>query len=53
MPSIESVVVHEICHLAVANHGPNFYKLMDQRMPDWKLADDVIKEFCRRRYVIY
>ena len=53
MPSIESVVVHEICHLAVSNHGPNFYKLMDQRMPDWKLADDVIKEFCRRRYVIY
>lgn len=33
---LEYVVVHELCHLLVAGHGPDFHKLMDSVMPDWK-----------------
>ncbi len=32
---IEYVVVHELCHLEHKNHGPKFYKLLEQLMPDW------------------
>lgn len=31
----EYVVVHELCHLEHRGHGRNFYRLMDQRLPDW------------------
>ena len=34
--SVEYVVVHELTHLRVANHGPEFKALMDERMPDWR-----------------
>lgn len=33
---LEYVVVHELCHLLVRGHGPDFYALMDRYMPDWK-----------------
>lgn len=33
---LEYVVVHELCHLLVAGHGPQFRALMDSVMPDWK-----------------
>ena len=35
---IEHVVVHELAHLLVPNHGPQFYVLMDQFFPMWKEA---------------
>ena len=33
---IDSVVVHELCHLLERGHGPKFHQLMDAFMPDWK-----------------
>lgn len=33
---LEYVVVHELCHLLVRGHGPDFYQLMSSVMPDWK-----------------
>lgn len=33
---LEYVVVHELCHLLVRGHGPDFYALMDGVMPDWR-----------------
>lgn len=33
---IEYVVLHEICHLLVPNHGPKFKKLLDTHMPTWR-----------------
>ena len=33
---VEYVVVHELTHLKIHNHGPNFYALMDARLPNWK-----------------
>lgn len=37
LPLIDYVVVHELCHLQVQNHGPQFKQLMTQRMPDWEI----------------
>ena len=34
---VEYVVVHELSHLAVHDHGPRFYALMDSRLPGWKI----------------
>lgn len=31
----EYVVVHELCHLEHRGHGRDFYRLMDQQLPDW------------------
>ena len=33
---LEYVVVHELCHLLVRGHGPDFKELMDRVMPDWR-----------------
>ena len=33
---VEYVVVHELTHLKAPNHGPLFYRLMDERLPGWK-----------------
>lgn len=32
---IEYVIFHELCHLIHHNHGPEFYKLLDQTLPGW------------------
>ena len=34
---VEYVVVHELTHLRVHDHGPSFQTLMDARLPDWRL----------------
>lgn len=39
---IEYVVFHELCHILVPNHGPDFKKLLNIHMPNWKQID---KEF--------
>jgi predicted metal-dependent hydrolase len=33
---LEYVVVHELCHLEERGHGRGFYRLMDERLPDWR-----------------
>lgn len=32
----DQVVLHELVHLRVPNHGPDFYRLMDSMMPEWR-----------------
>ena len=34
---VEYVVVHELTHLRVHDHGPSFRTLMDSRLPDWRI----------------
>lgn len=33
---LEYVVVHELCHFFVRNHGQGFKMLMDRFLPDWR-----------------
>lgn len=33
---LEYIILHEIVHLKVHNHGKDFVKMMDTFMPDWK-----------------
>ncbi len=33
---VEYIVVHEMTHLQESSHGPRFYSLMDERLPDWR-----------------
>ena len=35
---LEYVLVHEMVHLIVPNHGPRFVALMNQRYPSWREA---------------
>jgi predicted metal-dependent hydrolase len=37
---IDYVLTHEICHLAHRNHGPAFFRLLEQSIPDWKKRKD-------------
>ena len=33
---LDYVVEHEVCHLEVMDHSPLFWRLMEQRVPDWR-----------------
>ncbi|MBQ3078328.1 MAG: M48 family metallopeptidase [Clostridia bacterium] len=33
---LDYVILHEVCHLQVADHGPLFKTLLDAYMPDWR-----------------
>jgi predicted metal-dependent hydrolase len=37
---VEYVLLHELCHLAVHNHSPRFYALLDRHMPAWRETKD-------------
>ena len=40
---LEYVVVHELCHLLVPGHGPEFRAIMDRVMPDWRQRRDKLR----------
>jgi len=42
---IEYVVMHELCHLQVANHNKMFEALMSQRMPKWHSLRQKLNDF--------
>jgi len=33
---VDYIVVHELCHLREHNHGPQFWKLVEAILPDYK-----------------
>jgi len=41
--AIELVVVHELCHILVKNHSPQFYALLEQYLPDYKERKKLLK----------
>jgi predicted metal-dependent hydrolase len=36
LPCIDYVLTHELCHLKLLHHGPEFYRLLTRCMPDWE-----------------
>lgn len=36
LPCLEYVILHELAHLKVHGHGPEFKAILDQYMPSWK-----------------
>ena len=46
---VEYVVVHELTHLVAPDHGPNFYRHMDARLPGWK---DLRRRLNRRDFLV-
>ena len=41
--AIDLVVVHELCHIREKNHGPRFYALLSQYLPDYKERKKLLK----------
>lgn len=41
---IDAIVVHELCHIEQANHGPKFYSLVETYLPNYKESDKWLKE---------
>jgi len=37
LPMVDYVVVHELAHLRERNHSPNFWKIVEAILPDYKL----------------
>ena len=44
---IEHVVVHELAHLLVPNHGPAFYDVMNRHFPRWHEARQETRRISR------
>lgn len=42
---IDYVILHELCHLVEANHGPRFETLMDRLLPDWRERREKLNTF--------
>ena len=40
---IDLVIIHELCHLKYFNHSPAFYQLMDEVLPNWRRANQELK----------
>jgi predicted metal-dependent hydrolase len=38
------VIMHELGHLVVHNHGPEFWALLDRSMPDWKKRQEELQK---------
>lgn len=41
--AIDLVVVHELCHIREKNHGPRFYALLEQYLPDYQERKKLLK----------
>ena len=42
--AIDLVVVHELCHIKEKNHGPRFYALLAQYLPDHKERQKLFRQ---------
>jgi predicted metal-dependent hydrolase len=44
-PFIDYVIIHELCHLKHHNHGKEFYKLLEEIVPDYKSVRKELKKY--------
>ncbi|MBD5642271.1 MAG: M48 family metallopeptidase [Desulfovibrio sp.] len=40
---LEAVIVHELLHFRVPDHGPAFVALLDAALPDWRRTDELLR----------
>lgn len=45
---IDYVIYHELCHLLVRGHGPEFYRALEAIVPDWRRWKKRLAEFSAR-----
>jgi predicted metal-dependent hydrolase len=45
LSGIDYVITHELCHLKVLNHSPEFYTLLASVMPDWQARKEKMERF--------
>lgn len=43
--AIDYVIAHELCHVTEPNHGPKFFALLTQVMPDWPKRKERLERF--------
>lgn len=39
------LIVHELCHLKEMNHGPNFWKLVEEQIPNYKVLNNQLRTY--------
>ncbi len=44
VPSIDYVILHELCHRIHPHHGPEFWSLVEALMPDWRKCKERLEE---------
>lgn len=42
---IDYVLIHELCHLEHPHHGPEFYRLLTRRLPNWMALKQRLEGF--------
>lgn len=45
---VDTVIVHELCHLKEFNHSKRFYQLMDTAMPGWRRWDAMLNDLSQQ-----
>lgn len=45
----EYVIVHEICHLQEMNHGPRFWNLVSEKLPEYRALHKELRTFKIRK----
>ncbi|HPI69453.1 MAG TPA: SprT family zinc-dependent metalloprotease [Bacteroidales bacterium] len=45
MRFLEYVIIHELCHLKYHNHGKDFYRLLEQIVPDYKIVRQELRKY--------
>ena len=48
-PLAEYVVLHELVHMRVFNHGKEFKAMMSAHMPDWKVRETALNALLARK----
>lgn len=48
---LDYVAAHEVAHLEEMNHGPEFWKLVEHRLPDYKHAQKWLKQYGAKLHI--